>query len=244
MNAPQPGWYQDPSNTRILRFFDGQQWTSLSHPVPPSGQPTPEMEAAGQQYMSALRGEAPMNTSGFQGQNQSQNQSNQSNQSPYLGQNQTSSYSGVGFVDPDGQKPKTSGLVWTILGVSLVGVIGIGIWSLSTPGESKIVPPSEFSQAYKDLDMGSGFDCEELASEVIALSEVEDPEDAIITDFLDTSMARDKRASFEIPASVDDFAVAFECSGTAVYADGSENRIDYEVSVDGDVGMWAYYDEK
>ena len=219
MNTPQPGWYQDPSDAGILRFFDGQQWTSLSHPVPLSGQPTPEMEAAGQQYMSALRGEAPMNTSGFQGQNQSQNQSNQSNQSP-------------------------SGLVWTILGVSLVGVIGIGIWSLSTPGESKIVPPSEFSQAYKDLDMGSGFDCEVLASEVIALSEVEDPEDAIITDFLDTSMARDKRASFEIPASVDAFAVAFECSGTAVYADGSENRIDYEFSVDGDVGMWAYYDEK
>lgn len=238
MNAPQPGWYQDPSNTGILRFFDGQQWTSLSHPVPLSGQPTEEMEAAGQQHMATLRGEAPMNTSGFQGQNQPQDQS------PYSGQNQSPSYSGAGFVDPNDQNPKTSGAVWAILGVSLVGIIGIAIWAVSTSGDSPEAPPSEFSQAYKDLDMGSGFDCAELADEVIVLSEASDSGGAVITQFLDTSMTRDTRSSFGIPTAVDDFAIAFECSGTAIYADGTEDRIDYEFSVDGDIGMWAYYDEK
>lgn len=238
MNAPQPGWYQDPSNTGILRFFDGQQWSSLSHPVPLNGQPTPEMEAAGQQHMASLRGETSTNTSGFQGQNQVHNAS------PYSGQNQGPSYSGTRFIDPNEQKPKTSGAVWAILGVSFAGIIGIGIWAVSTPGDSAVVPPSEFSQAYKDLDMGSGFDCEELAGEVIALSGADDLADAVITKFLDTSMTSDKRSSFEIPSSADDFAIAFECSGTAVYDDGSENRIGYEFSVDGDVGLWAYYDEK
>lgn len=29
-----PGWYQDPSDARFVRFYDGSQWTEHTQPAP------------------------------------------------------------------------------------------------------------------------------------------------------------------------------------------------------------------
>ncbi|MFJ4109087.1 DUF2510 domain-containing protein [Oerskovia enterophila] len=31
----QPGWYPDPYDPRLVRWFDGEQWTQHSQPVQP-----------------------------------------------------------------------------------------------------------------------------------------------------------------------------------------------------------------
>lgn len=34
MTAPGPGWHPDPEGNQQLRYWDGQQWTSASQPMP------------------------------------------------------------------------------------------------------------------------------------------------------------------------------------------------------------------
>lgn len=38
MTTPGPGWHPDPEGNQQLRYWDGQQWTSATQPLP---QPTP-----------------------------------------------------------------------------------------------------------------------------------------------------------------------------------------------------------
>lgn len=45
MNTPQPGWYDDPEDSKAQRYWDGQNWTPnrrpkpISQPPPPTGLP-------------------------------------------------------------------------------------------------------------------------------------------------------------------------------------------------------------
>ncbi|KSU80747.1 DUF2510 domain-containing protein [Rhodococcus qingshengii] len=41
MTTPGPGWHPDPEGNQQLRYWDGQQWTSATQPMP---QPTPSPE--------------------------------------------------------------------------------------------------------------------------------------------------------------------------------------------------------
>lgn len=41
MTTPGPGWHPDPEGNQQLRYWDGQQWTSATQPMP---QPTPSSE--------------------------------------------------------------------------------------------------------------------------------------------------------------------------------------------------------
>jgi len=40
--VPQ-GWYQDPQDSTVLRWWDGMQWTPQTQPVPPATQPPPSL---------------------------------------------------------------------------------------------------------------------------------------------------------------------------------------------------------
>ena len=41
--TPQPGWYDDPGDSRVFRYWDGVGWSVHTAPKPPpgSGQPSP-----------------------------------------------------------------------------------------------------------------------------------------------------------------------------------------------------------
>src|SRR5690606_7406587 len=44
MTSPAPGWYQDPGNPQVLRWWDGSTWTQHTQPNPhaqPAQQPPP-----------------------------------------------------------------------------------------------------------------------------------------------------------------------------------------------------------
>lgn len=42
MTTPPPGWHPDPEGNQQLRYWDGQQWTSATQPMPAAQTPTPE----------------------------------------------------------------------------------------------------------------------------------------------------------------------------------------------------------
>ncbi len=42
MTTPSPGWHPDPEGNQQLRYWDGQQWTSATQPMPAAQAPTPE----------------------------------------------------------------------------------------------------------------------------------------------------------------------------------------------------------
>ncbi|XBH20971.1 DUF2510 domain-containing protein [Jonesiaceae bacterium BS-20] len=250
MSAPQPGWYPDPSNSHFLRFFDGHQWTNLNFSIPTDGQITPEMVAAAQQYMAGLGAQmpnpqtAPVQPDTFQSADRYVGQNAQSSfvgqGSPYMGGEQGQFPGGL-----DEQKPKTSGFVWAIMAIAVVGIAGIGIWSMGLEGSGGSKPTSEFSADYLSLDMGSGFGCEGLAEEALYVSEINDPEGQILTGLVDTEMIRDSRDRFAIPTDIDaEPAVAFTCKGAATYDDGTTRNIEFDFSVDYYEDLYVYYEEK
>lgn len=42
MSTPPAGWHPDPENSQRLRYWDGQQWTSATQPMPAAQTPTLE----------------------------------------------------------------------------------------------------------------------------------------------------------------------------------------------------------
>ncbi|AUS31669.1 DUF2510 domain-containing protein [Rhodococcus qingshengii] len=42
MSTPPAGWHPDPEGNQQLRYWDGQQWTSATQPMPTPQTPTPE----------------------------------------------------------------------------------------------------------------------------------------------------------------------------------------------------------
>ena len=42
MSTPPAGWHPDPENSQRLRYWDGQQWTSATQPIPAAQTPTLE----------------------------------------------------------------------------------------------------------------------------------------------------------------------------------------------------------
>lgn len=41
MSSPQAGWYQDPHNGQLQRYWDGSQWTTYTQPIAPPPPPPP-----------------------------------------------------------------------------------------------------------------------------------------------------------------------------------------------------------
>ncbi|MCK0090614.1 DUF2510 domain-containing protein [Rhodococcus sp. HNM0563] len=39
MTTPPPGWYSDPETARLIRWWDGEQWTAHTHLATSSGPP-------------------------------------------------------------------------------------------------------------------------------------------------------------------------------------------------------------
>lgn len=39
MSSPQAGWYQDPQNRQLQRYWDGSQWTTHTQPIAPPPPP-------------------------------------------------------------------------------------------------------------------------------------------------------------------------------------------------------------
>lgn len=238
MNTPQPGWYQDPTGLDLLRFFDGNEWTELTHPVPADGQETPQMRALGQQHMAQLG----------QGAAQAEQSAQGSQDQP------AESAAGDGATPGPDAQGKTPGMVWGIMGVAIVGIAAIAIYANSAAGdklnragqESKAdgirVSAENYSSDYLAFDLPDGFECEELAQDVIRISGQQDPEGEVVVSLVDVKLKKDSRDTFAIPASADDpESLAFSCSGRATLDTGETTRMNYEITVDYFEDLWVGY---
>jgi hypothetical protein len=59
MTAPVPGWYPDPANPQLLRWWDGYAWTPHAQPNPAAAQPQPYQFHPGQPPVQAGQPAAP-----------------------------------------------------------------------------------------------------------------------------------------------------------------------------------------
>ncbi|MEO7373742.1 MAG: DUF2510 domain-containing protein [Terrimesophilobacter sp.] len=42
MTVPGPGWYEDPQDAKLVRWWDGTRWTEHSHDRAPQSAPVPD----------------------------------------------------------------------------------------------------------------------------------------------------------------------------------------------------------
>jgi hypothetical protein len=99
------------------------------------------------------------------------------------------------------------------------------------------------SDDYRSLGLKDEFGCKELAREVIELSQNSDAE-LEVTAIDDVEMVKDNRAKFTLPTVTGSYEVAFECQGTARYADGSTETLTYDISADKNSRFWTSYPQR
>ncbi len=101
----------------------------------------------------------------------------------------------------------------------------------------------EPSEDYRSLGLKDEFGCKELAREVIELSQSSETE-LEVTAINDVEMVKDNRAKFTLPTTTGSYEVAFECQGTARYADGSTETLTYDISADKNSRFWTSYPQR
>lgn len=244
MSAPA-GWYADPQDPQLLRYFDGASWTTQTQPAPGAQAPsapvsaprtpgqqqpswTPQAQQPGQQWQGQ------QGQPGQFGQQQGQ-QGWQEGPSPLANQfTAQPRQSGRGAGPSDGAPSGTPTVVklW-IAGalVAIVAFVGIG---LALDGNRQ-PDPDEFSDALAAV-VDDDFDCESLGEQAVLLSET-DADPLLSTSNL--TPTKDRRSTVEVPETGE--TVALACRGDGEWSDGSVETVDLELRLDSEGEAWVYY---
>ena len=223
MAAPA-GWYVDPQNPQLMRYFDGQSWTAQTQPVPPTApqSPTEQSPTTAAQQGPSLSYEHPGRTSAAQ--------------QPGYGQAGYGQPAQPGYGQPAQQDPSRERPAGTPRGVKLaiagaaVGVVvltGIGFALSDDPDDADTTVDGLTAS---DLGLPAGFDCRDLADEAITLTSTDPVETQLIT-ATDLSESRNNLGQVVVPEEGKS-ALVMECSGEAVWGDGNETPLKLRLTLD------------
>ena len=269
MAAPA-GWYVDPQNSQLIRYFDGQNWTEQTRPVPAappapaspsapqSPTPAPQPGSAGVSYEHPGRQSAAQQPaqSGY-GQSGSQpgQQPGQSAQSGYGQSGPQSAQSGYGQPGPQPAQPAQSGYgqpglqspaeerpAGTSRGVKMaIAGAAVGVIALFGVGVALSDDTGTGGLSARDLGVPDDFDCDALADQAIALSQDDAPERQLIS----ASGMVEKTNNFgevRVPEGTSS-ALVLTCSGGGTWGNGAEADIVLRLTLDSDEELYVEYGE-
>ena len=267
MAAPA-GWYVDPQNPQLMRYFDGQSWTAQTQPVPAAApqSPTEQSPTTPGQQGSSLSYEHPGRTSPAQqpaqpgvgqegygqpgtgqtgyGQPAQPAQPSQAGngQSGY-GQPAQPGNGQPGQQDSSGERPAgTSRGVKLAIAGAAVGVVvltGIGFALSDDPDDADT---SVDGLTAADLGLPAGFDCRDLADNAITLTSTDPIETQLIT-ATDLSESRNNIGHVVVPEEGKS-ALVMACSGEAVWGDGNETDLKLRLTLDSVGELYVEYGDR
>lgn len=255
MSATSPGWYPDPQNPAIIRFYDGKEWTNETAPAPANGQLSPEIIARGHQIMATRSGRSAASASVAGSPPEGAGSPAGTN----VGSSSTVSqpYSGFttdGGVNDAAADRKTPGWVWPAIGVAALASLGVVLVApalLSDSGGSTggsdsetYVAASDMTDDYASLELTNSYTCDDLFDELFLGGTFEDTNGEAVVGASGPRLVEDARADFELPTDPEDYSLIFTCSGTAEYADGETKNAQFELSSSSDRNLWVVIDPR
>ena len=229
MAAPA-GWYVDPQNPQLMRYFDGQSWTAQTQPVPAAAPQSPTTPGQPGQQGPSVSYEHP----GRQSAGQQQGQPGQPGYGP-TGQ--------PGQPTPSEERPTgTSRGVKLAIAGAAVGVLvltGIG-FALSNDPDDADKTVDGLTAA--ELGLPAGFDCQQLADEAIDLSSGDPVETQLIT-ATDLSESKNNIGHVVVPEEGKS-SLIMECSGEATWGDGNETNLKLRLTLDSLGEIYVEYSDR
>lgn len=258
MAAPA-GWYVDPQNPQLMRFFDGQSWTTQTQPVAQAAPEQPSPQSSTPQSSTPQPGWQPQPAQGQSGAGLSyQHPGRQSaGQQPDVGQAgahgiaqpaqpgfgqpgfQPGAYGqqpGVGQQVPSAGPPATG----TPRGVkiALVGA-AVGAVAISGIGMALSDDSVEGGLSASDLGLPSSYGCDDLGKEVVSLSAADDAATQVIS-ATDLSEVTNNIGKVTLPEGTD-FALVLSCEGEGVWGDGEQTGLELRLSLDSTGELYVEY---
>lgn len=258
MSTTAPGWYPDPQNPTMIRFYDGDQWTAESAPTPTDGKLPDEVIARGHAIMAG-RAQEPAGASAPPAPPSSLGQTPDADLYPRDHQvvNTVGSQPYRGYAEFEAGRTgdgadvgKTPGWVWPVVllagAASVVLALGGGAMlgddgadgSAATP-DSGYVDAGDFTADAQSLPLESTYTCDGLFADVSELGPFQDTDGNDVVAASSPALVRDARDSFEIPSEVNTYEPVLVCSGDAEYTDGATGRAEFELNVDSAGDMWV-----
>lgn len=265
MAAPA-GWYVDPQNPQLMRFFDGQSWTAQTQPVQAAAPQSPTTAA---QQGPSVSYEHPGRKSAAQQPGEPGQPGSAQGQQPGFGQpgfgqpgypsagaGQANQQPGAGFAgygqpgvgqpanaqQPAGDRPKGTprGVKFAIAGaaVGVLAITGIGM-ALSDDGVADDV---ENGLTAAELGLPPDFDCQMLADEAMDLSST-DPIETQLVSVTDLSESKNRIGHVLVPEGDKD-AVLMECSGDATWGDGNDTSLKLRLTLNSDGELYVEYSDR
>lgn len=255
MAAPA-GWYVDPQNPQLMRYFDGQSWTAQTQPVPaatPQSPTTPgqqgqqgpgvSYEHPGRQSAGQQQGQPGASQGGF-----GQPGYGQAGQAGQAGQPGQGGYGQPGYGQPGQPTPSEERPTGTSRGVKLaIAGAAVGVLVLTGIGFALSNDPDEADKTVDgltaaELGLPAGFDCQQLADEAISLSSVDPVETQLIT-ATDLSESKNNIGHVVVPEEGKS-SLVMECSGEATWGDGNETNLKLRLTLDSLGEMYVEYSDR
>ena len=236
MGAPA-GWYDDPQDQQLIRYFDGTRWTEHTGPRPGAGSQQASQQR--QPGTPGVPGATPQQTAGGWGAASGQ-QSWQPGTADAKGAQPQSPTAGFQFggaqrppaadATPSPGTPKSVKL--GILGAFLACVALFAVGYAMTDRDSDVGEPLTASELGID-----GITCDDLVDRYVTLSASDPDADRLVSA---TGGVEDVNELGTVRApSGDDQNLVIGCSyPTAEWADGSTTPLLLDVSVDKDLGLY------
>lgn len=225
MGAPA-GWYDDPQDQQLIRYFDGESWTTQTAPRPGAGAQTSSLQQTSPQQPPSWQSSAqqkPAESPSWQAQSRPQVQS------PTAGF-QFGGAQQVPTADA-APSPKTPKVV-------KIGIFAAFLACLAIFALGYAMTDRESGDGLSASDLGiSGLGCSELADEYVGVSASDADELRLVSA---TGGSEDRSAVGDVKAPTGNGQnFVFSCTyPTAEWGDGSQTGLSLEVRVDKNLDLY------